>query len=100
MFDTKTGAKLRFKGKIYTINPDFKLMREIEHELGSLAKLQERFSQMSWEISDLVTLTHMMLQSAGETVDYLHLGNLMLKEGLRCYLSSAQSFLQHALYAE
>jgi hypothetical protein len=94
------GTKLLFKDKTYVINPDFRLMREIEHELGSLAKLQERFSQMSWEISDLVTLIHIMLQAAGETVDYLHLGNLMLKEGLRSYLSSAQSFLQHALYKD
>jgi hypothetical protein len=100
MTDEKNGTKLRFKEKVYTIIPDFRLMREIEHELGSLAKLHERFSQMSWEISDLVTLTHMMLQAAGETVDYLHLGNSMLKEGLRHYLSSAQSFLQLALYAE
>jgi hypothetical protein len=100
MTDLKTGARLRFKEKVYTINPDFRLLREIEHELGSLAKVHERFTQMSWEISDLVTLTHMMLQSAGETVDYLHLGNLMLKEGLRHYLSSAQSFLNLALYAE
>lgn len=100
MTDGKTGIQLRFKGKAYAIIPDFRLLREIEHELGSLARVHERFNKMNWEISDLVTLTHMMLQSAGETVDYLHLGNQMLKEGLRHYLSAAQSFLNLALYAE
>lgn len=85
---------LRFKNKVYAVQPDFALVREIERELGSAAILHERFSGMSWEISDLVTLTHMMLQAAGETVDYLSLGNLMLREGLRHYLSAVQSFLR------
>lgn len=90
----ENGAVLRFKNKVHIIHTDFALVREIEHELGSIAALQERFSDMSWEISDLVTLTHMMLQAAGETVDYLSLGNQMLREGLRPYLSTAQSFLR------
>jgi len=97
MSDIMNGAVLHFRNKAYTIRPDFALVREIEHELGSVATLQGCFSDMSWEISDLVTLTHMMLQAAGETVDYLALGNAMLREGLRHYLSSAQSFLHLAL---
>jgi hypothetical protein len=95
-----TGAPLRFKNRVFIVQPDFPLVREIEQELGSLAALQKRFSDMSWEISELVTLTHMMLASAGETVDYLHLGNTMLKEGLRHYLSTAQDFLRLALRTE
>lgn len=90
----QNGAALHFKNKVYVVHPDFFLVREIEYELGSVAALQERFSQMSWEISELITLTHMMLQAAGETVDYLSLGNLMIRDGLRPYLVSAQSFLQ------
>ncbi|MBI3440660.1 MAG: gene transfer agent family protein [Proteobacteria bacterium] len=93
----RNSIALRFKNKVYAINASFPLVHEIEGELGSIAVLQERFSHMSWEISELVTLTHMMLQAAGETVDYLALGNLMLKEGLRPYLAAAQKFLQLAI---
>lgn len=88
------GKVLRFNNKIYVIHPDFLLVREIEEELGSLSLLLERFSRTSWEISELVTLTHMMLHAAGETVDYLALGNRMLKDGLQSYLLFAQSFLR------
>ncbi len=100
MEQVMNGTPLRFGNRVYIVSPDFPLVREIEHELGSIAALLERFSQQSWEVSDLVTLTHMMLQSAGETVDYLRLGNTMLREGLGRYLSTAQSFLQLALYTE
>ena len=99
MSEIKNGVPLRFKNKVYAVNPVFELVREIEHELGGIAELEERFADMSWEVSDLVTLIHMMLQAAGETVDYLSLGNAMLKEGLGRYLSSAQSFLRLVLHA-
>ena len=100
MTQLKNSIPLRFGNKVYIVDPNFDLVREIESELGSVAALQEKFSNMSWEISELVTLTHMMLQAAGETVDYLFLGNSMLKEGLRHYLATAQSFLRLALQVE
>ena len=87
-------VSVRFENRVYIVNPDFDLMREIENELGSAPALLDRFTQRSWTISELVTITHMMLQATGKTVDYLSLGNTMLKEGLGNYLLSAQSFLQ------
>ena len=79
MPQTENRIPLRFKNRVYLINPDFGLVREIEHELGSAVQLLERLSRQDWKISELVTLTHMMLQAAGETVDYLFLGNQMLR---------------------
>ncbi len=89
----RNGIPLRFGDKVYIVIPDFSLVREIEHELGGLAALRENFSRQGWTISDLVTLIHMMLQAAGETVDYLLLGDTMLREGLGRYLAAALAFL-------
>lgn len=87
------GKVLSFNNRVYVIHPDFALVREIEEELGSASLLLERFSRGGWQISELVTLTQMMLQSVGETVDYLVLGNCMLRDGLQGYLLFAQLFL-------
>ncbi len=97
MSPVKNSVPLCFKNKVYAVYPDFGLVREIEHELGSISALLDHFTCQNWKISELVTLTHMMLQAAGETVDYLSLGNQMLRDGLNRYLASAQSFLQLVL---
>ncbi|MFH1158167.1 MAG: GTA-gp10 family protein [Pseudomonadota bacterium] len=100
MTQSEKSVPVRLGNKVYIVNLDFSLMREIENELGSASALLDRFTQKSWKICELVTITHMMLQAAGETVDYLSLGNLMLKEGLGHYLSSAQSFLRLSVHME
>lgn len=94
-----TGIPLRFQNKVYIIRPDLRLVQEVENELGSLVSLRESFSCQSWKVSELVTLTHILLQAAGETVDYFILGNSMLKEGLERYLSTVLLFLQRTLHA-
>lgn len=97
MPSAESSIALCFKNKVYLVQPDFELIREIEGELGSAILLLESFSQKSWKVSDLVTMVHMMLQAAGETVDYFLLGNQMLKEGVSRYLSAVLSFLQLVL---
>jgi hypothetical protein len=89
--------QLCFMNRIHNIYPDFNLVREIEGELDSLKALQARLAGQSWGVAELVTLIHMLLSSAGESVDYLQLGNLMLKEGLSRYHAAALSFLQLVL---
>lgn len=96
----ESGVTLRFGNRVYVVSPDFTLVQEIEHELGGTAALQDAFLHGKWKISDLVTLTHMMLQAAGETIDYSKLGNQMLRDGLGGYLSAVQSFLRLTLHAE
>ncbi len=91
---------LPFDGRIFHVAPDFSLVRQIERELGGIAALQESFARQDWFIADLVTLVHMMLQSAGETLDYVLLGNRMLREGLVQYHNAAQVFLNMVLHAE
>ena len=66
----------------FNLTPDMRLVIEIEQELGALAMLRQKFSACVWKVTDLVTLTQMMLQAAGTTVDYMELGNDMLKAGL------------------
>ncbi|MCK5519237.1 MAG: hypothetical protein KAI61_07470 [Alphaproteobacteria bacterium] len=100
MTQIEKSVSVRLGNKVYIVSSDFDLMREIEHELGSVPALLDRFTQRSWKISELVTITHIMLQAAGETVDYISLGNRMLKEGLGHYLSSAQSFLRLSVHIE
>lgn len=96
----KKGVPLRFEDRVYAVQPDFNILREIEEELGGLPALQGRFSGDGWKVSDLVTLTHIMLQAAGKTIDYVLLGNRMVREGLDLYLPPARSFLQLALHSK
>ena len=91
---------LRFENHVFTVTPDFALVREIENELGSISALRETFSRTGWLASDLVTFTQILLQAAGKSVDYLLLGNAMLREGLMHYLVAAQVFLDMVLHAE
>lgn len=91
---------LRFENRVFSVAPDFTLVREIENELGSISTLQESFSRTGWLVSDLVVLMQMLLHAAGKTVDYIMLGNAMLREGLAHYLAAAQVFLDMVLHAE
>jgi hypothetical protein len=100
MSEIKNSIPLRFEQRVYTVTPDFTLIREIERELGGIAALKENFGCGGWLVSDLVSLMQMLLQAAGKTVDYILLGNAMLKEGLLQYLAAAQVFLDMVLHAE
>jgi hypothetical protein len=100
MSERKNTIPLRFEQRVFTVTPDFRLVREIEHELGSIATLKENFIRGNWLVSDLVALMQILLQAAGKTVDYILLGNTMLKEGLLQYLAAAQVFLDMVLHAE
>src|SRR5262249_35833461 len=100
MSERKNSIPLRYEQRDYTVAPDFTLSREIERELGGIAALKENFRGGGWLVSDLVALMQMLLQAAGKTVDYVLLGNAMLKEGLLQYLAAAQVFLDMVLHAE
>jgi hypothetical protein len=100
MTNKTNSIPLRFEQRVFTVTPDFTLIREIERELGGIAALKENFSHGGWLVSDLVSLTQILLQAAGKTVDYILLGNAMLKEGLLQYLAAAQVFLDMVLHAE
>lgn len=91
---------LAFGNRVYHIAPGFRLVCSVEHELGGIVALRETFARHTWCVADLVTLTQMMLQSAGETVDYLLLGDAMLREGLMRYRAAAEVFLDMVLHAE
>lgn len=82
-----------FEGRIYKVTPDINLVCEIESELGGIAQLLENFTDGSWRVSDLVTMTHMMLAAAGRETDYRTLGNKMISEGLESYRHMACRFL-------
>jgi len=91
---------LRHNNRLIIVKLDFLLVREIEDEFGGLPALQEKFANNNWQVSDLVTLVQMLLQAAGSTVDYVLLGNTMLREGLPHYLATVQAFLDMVLNAE
>jgi hypothetical protein len=95
-----SSVPLRFENRLFIVKPEFTLVREIENELGSISALQENFSRNGWLVSDLVTLMQMLLQAAGKSVDFILLGNAMLREGLVQYLAAAQVFLDMVLHAE
>lgn len=98
--DKTNSLPLRYGNRLFLVRPDFLLVREVEDELGSLPALQEKFSHNRWCVADLVTLTQMLLQAVGQTVDYVLLGNTMLREGLQHYLAAAQVFFDMVLYTE
>jgi len=69
----------------------FAQVLEIERELGSLPALKERFERQDWTVGELVTLTHMLRHG---DVDYMELGERMLREGLSRHLDAARDFLR------
>lgn len=88
---------LRFDNRDYKVTPDMALVADIEGELGGVENLLFRFENGFWKVADLVTLVHMMLQAAGRTVDYIELGDRMLKDGLPAYLPQAENILKAIL---
>ena len=97
---TENIFSIRFNGKLHAIPVDFGLVQEIERELGGLVSVCVRFSGENWSVTELVTLMQMLLQAAGETVDYFYLGETIMKEGIARYLSSARAFLKLILDSE
>lgn len=89
-----TPVPLNYERRVYRIKPDIQLVCEIEDELGGIPRLLEDFSSNAWRLSDLVTLVHMMLASAGKQTDYVALGNKILEEGAEKYLQAALRLLQ------
>jgi len=89
---------IKFDSKSYCIEPKFEIVCEIEEELGSTPELLIKFMRDQWKVSELVTLIHIILQCAGQTVDYMELGNIMVKDGLGSYLNFANKFLKSIIY--
>lgn len=89
---------LTFEDRAYNIEPNFEVVCEIEEELGSTFELLGKFSRDEWYVSELVTLIHILIQSAGRTVDYVELGNSMMKDDLGNYVSFANKFLRAVIY--
>ncbi len=98
--DMKNKIPLKLENRVYAVAPTFALVREIEYELGGIADLRRKFLSDGWKVSDLVVLVQMMLQAAGKTVDYVELGNALLREGIAHYLAAAQVFLDLVLHGE
>jgi hypothetical protein len=90
-------VQIRFDHKIYTIAPEMGIIADIEDELSGVALLLQKFSHQEWKVSELVTVVQMLLQAAGQTVDYRLLGNQMIADGLGQYLSAVVAFLRLVL---
>ncbi len=88
---------LLYGHKPLRIAPHIRLVCEIEDELGSAARLQRQFAAQEWRVCDLVSIVQMMLQAAGEAVDYKTLGNKILSDGVTPYLVTVRQFLGHIL---
>jgi hypothetical protein len=86
-------VQIRFDSKIYSIVPEITIIADIEDELFGVALLLHKFSHQEWKVSELVTVVQMLLQSAGQTVDYRLLGNWIIAEGLEPYLVAVIDFL-------
>ncbi len=86
-----------FENRVYKVNPSFDLVCEVEDELGSLSELLEEFSNDKWSVSDLTVLIHILLQAADKTVDFVELGDAMIKDDLNKYLNTAKDFLKLVL---
>lgn len=84
---------LTFEDRAYEIDSKFEIICEIEEELGAVSELVERFARDKWAISELVTIIHIILSSVGRNVDYVELGNKILKEGVSAYLKFIKRFL-------
>jgi len=89
---------LSFKDISYNIEPKFEVVCEIEEELGSAPELLARITSDEWSVSELVTFVHIILQYAGRSIDYMELGNSMIKEGLASYVNFANKFLNSVIY--
>ncbi len=89
-----TAFEIEFDYRAYRVMPDMALVAEIKDELGGLAELKEKFSRNGWTVTELVALVQILLQRAGKTVDYIELGDKMLKESFAAYLGAVRSFLK------
>lgn len=78
-------ATVAFDGHDYPVYVDMSLICEIEQEIGSLKNLQFRLQNGFWKVTEIVTLMHILLASCGRTVDYMELGDRILREGVGLY---------------
>ena len=86
-----------FDGRVYKLVPDFNLICEVEEELGGVPELLERFIKKKWQARELTVLMHILLYKAGRNIDFIELGNKLLKEGFEKSANSAKEFLQLTL---
>jgi hypothetical protein len=87
-------AAVKFRERVYRVAPTMALISEIERELGPVPELTCRFAEGRWSVCALVTLTQMMLASAGRTADWAELGQGMIEEGLEGHARAAENFLR------
>lgn len=90
-------AIIPYDNRLYKIGCDMTLVLEVEDELGPLPLLQEKFIAGQWAVTDLVSLTHILLSRAGRSVDFCTLGTHMLEQGLGKYKKVAEGWLQSML---
>lgn len=91
------GIGLTYAARCFVVHPDMRLVTEIEGELGGMPALKQKFDTDGWTVTELVALVQMLLQQAGTPVDFIELGNRMLKDGLMPYMGTVQKFLQQAV---
>ena len=89
---------INFEKRTYNIEPSFKIICEIEDELGAIPQLADKFLRDKWAITELVTLIHIILNAMGKNIDYIELGNKILNDGLDAYLKFATQFLHATIY--
>lgn len=81
-------------GAFHSLTADMPLLLEIEQELGAVAPLLARLESGAWSAGEVVSLMHIFLQAAGREVDYMALGNEMLREGLAAHCRRVTAILQ------
>ncbi|MCC7035944.1 MAG: gene transfer agent family protein [Alphaproteobacteria bacterium] len=91
------GIELTYAERCFVVHPDMRLVAEIEEELGGMPALKQKFATGRWTVTELVALVQMFLQQAGRPVDFIELGDRMLKDGLLRYVRTVQNFLQEAV---
>lgn len=91
------GINLTYAERCFIVQPDMRLVAEIEGELGGMPALKQKFDTDGWTVTELVALVQMLLQQAGKAVDFIELGDRMLKDGLLRYVRVVQNFLREAV---
>lgn len=89
---------LIFDQKTYDILPSARLLLDIEDELGSLPALYARLNSDSWTAGDIVSAFHMMLESAGRSIDFMELAGRLFADGISTYRQILRQFLSIALF--
>lgn len=88
-----TTFALTYDNTVYRLKPAMRTVCMIEEELGPIPTLCAHLQQDKWRVSDLVTLVHILLDSAGKPVDYMTLGDRILADGTQRYREAVLQFL-------